>query len=75
MKHIYEAMKVFKDDDYIVFVINGRFKAEINLNMRLLQAEEMAIVSWSVFSNYPVEGHLTRKGINLRDYLKSYEWN
>ena len=75
MEHIYDAVKVFRNEDYVVFVMDDRSNPEIISGMRLLQAEEMAIISWSIFSNYPVEGHLTKKGMDLRDYLKNYEWD
>ena len=75
MEHIYEVMKLFKDEDYIVFVINDRINADINSGMRLLQDEEMAICLWSKISNHPIEGQLTTKGKALRDYLKNHEWD
>ncbi|KAA6440914.1 hypothetical protein FEM33_05150 [Dyadobacter flavalbus] len=75
MELIFEAMKLFKDEDYIVFEINDRINADINSGMRLLEDEEMAICLWTTISNYPVEGQLTNKGKGLRDYLKNHEWD
>lgn len=70
-----EAMKVFMHHDSILFTIEDGINLRIIADMKLLEGQEMVVLSWSTNLESLIHGRLTKKGLDLRNYLKNYEWN
>lgn len=69
-----EAMKVFTNHDSILFTIEEGINHRIISDMKLLEMQEMVVLSWSINLESLIHGRLTKKGMDLRNYLKQYEW-
>jgi len=69
-----EAMKVFIHYDSILFTIEEGINRRIISDMKLLEIQEMVVLSWSTNLESLIHSRLTKKGMDLRNYLKQYEW-
>ncbi|GGB96075.1 hypothetical protein [Dyadobacter sediminis] len=74
MEEEFEAMKVFRNHDQILFTIEEGLNRRIISDMKILEDQSMVVLSWSTNLESLIYGRLTKKGLDLRNYLKEYEW-
>jgi len=75
MEEEFEAIRIFRDHDHIVFTLQEGINHRIITDMKLLETLNMVVLSWSIDENSIIYGRLTKKGMDLRNYLKQNEWD
>ncbi|GGC14659.1 hypothetical protein [Dyadobacter sediminis] len=75
MEEEFEAMKIFRHQDQIIFTIEEGINHRIIADMKLLETQSMVYLLWSTNLESLIYGRLTKKGIELRNYLKDHEWD
>ncbi|KAA6438292.1 hypothetical protein FEM33_16460 [Dyadobacter flavalbus] len=74
MEEEFEAMKVFRNHDLILFTMEEGLNSRIISNMKILETQRMVVLSWSTNLESLIYGRLTKEGLDLRNYLKQHEW-
>ncbi|GGC14638.1 hypothetical protein [Dyadobacter sediminis] len=75
MQKEFEAMKVSRNYDQILFTVQEGINNRVISDMKLLEAQDMVVLSWSTNLESRIHGRWTRKGMDLRNYLKQHEWD